>query len=61
MKAEPLWADIYIRFREEDFGRLPLPGADVISAQGKVKTFDRLDAALRYISKLHNNHLKGPK
>lgn len=60
MKAEPLWGDIYIRFRDEDYGRVPVAGLEVI-VQNKVKVFDRLDAALRCISKLHNNHLKGIK
>ena len=60
MKADPVWADIYVRFRDEDYGRVPVAGLEVI-VQNKVKVFDRLDAALRYISKLHNNHLRGTK
>ena len=60
MKADPIWADMYIRFRDEDYGRVPVAGLEVI-AHNKVKVFDRLDAALRYISKLHNAYLKGVK
>ena len=58
MKAEPTYANIYLRFREERFGTIPLPGLE-IEHDDRVKVYTNLDAAFRHIRKLHDNNLKG--
>jgi hypothetical protein len=58
VKAEPLWGDIYLMFREEDYGRVRLPGL-MIQAGSSVRIYSDIDAALRHIRKLHDQRLKG--
>ena len=58
MQAEPTYADIYVRFREEDFGRKKVPGLEILF-EGKARICRNVDAALAYIRKLHDSNLKG--
>ena len=58
MQAEPTYADIYVRFCEEDFGRKKVPGLEVVCG-GKFLISPDVDAALAYIRKLHDDNLKG--
>ena len=58
MQAEPIYADIFVRFREEDFGRKKVPGLE-IQCGGKFLICPDVDAALAYIRKLHDSNLKG--
>ena len=57
MRAQPLYGDIYLQFREEDFGRKRLPGL-VVRTEDTLSVFDDIDAALTYIRKLHDDNLK---
>ena len=58
MQANPIYADIYVRFREEDFGRKKVPGLEV-QCGGKLLICPDVDAALNRIRKLHDLNLKG--
>ena len=58
MMAIPPFANIFIRFREEDFGRIQVPGLEV-ECEDRVRVYTNLDAAFRYIRKLHDDNLKG--
>ena len=57
MKAQPLWANIYLRFRESDYGKTPLPGFEVETVS-HFAIFNDLEAALRYVRELHDDHMK---
>ena len=61
MKAEPMFGDIYLQFREEDFGRVKLPGFVVLSGMRRRRVFTDAKRALTYIRKLHDDNLKGTK
>ena len=58
MMAIPPYGDIFLRFREKDFGRTHLPGLEV-EHEGRTRIYLSLDAAFRYIRKLHDDNLKG--
>lgn len=58
MKAIPPWGHIYLRFRDGDYGRWPLPGLEIEHA-GQVCSFRSITAALTHIRKLHDANLKG--
>jgi hypothetical protein len=59
VRADAQWGHIYVRYRDEDFGRIPLPGLWVESLNGERREFKNLDAAFRHIRKLHDQRLKG--
>jgi len=59
MKADPKFGDIYILFRDRDYGREPVPGAWVDVNYGERREFKTIDAALDYIRNLHDQRLKG--
>lgn len=58
MKALPTHADIFLRFRDEDFGRRKVPGLEVETDGGGVRSFENLRYALAYIKQLHDDNLK---
>ncbi len=58
MQAIPIYADIYVRFREKDFGRTKVRGLEVLHEE-KWRVYPSVDAALAYIRKLHDLNLKG--
>ena len=57
MQAEPIYADIFVRFREKDYGRTKVPGLEVFH-DDKWRIYPSVDAALAYIRKLHDSNLK---
>ena len=57
VKAEPTYANIYLRFRDRRFGTVVVPGFEV-EYDDKTRTYESPDAALRYIRKLHDDNLK---
>ena len=59
MRAKPLYGDIYLQWREAEFGRVSLPGLIVLTEDDEVQTreFSTIEAALAYIRKLHNQRL----
>ena len=57
MKAEPTYANIYLRFRDRRFGTVSVPGFEV-EHDDKTRTYESPDAAFRYIRKLHDDNLK---
>jgi len=62
MRADPPWADIYLQFREADFGRVAMPGLTIIRAEDeRPREFKSLSEALKYITNLHDQRLKGTK
>ena len=58
MMATPPFANIFIRFREEQFGKVSVPGLEVEHDE-RTRIYINLDAAFRYIRKLHDDNLKG--
>lgn len=58
MKAILPGGDIHLRFREEDFGRVAVPGLEVETDDGKVRVYEKIDSAFAYIRKLHDDNLK---
>lgn len=59
MKAQPLFGDVYVRWREADFGRIALPGAHVLTVSRPSREFKSIAQALDYIKQLHDQRLKG--
>jgi len=58
MKALPPFGDIYLRFREEDYGRIRLPGVE-LQTGSKVRVYEDIEDAIQRIRELHDNRLKG--
>ena len=58
MQAEPIYADIYVRFREKNYGRTKVPGLEVFH-DDKWRVYPSVDTALNRIRKLHDDNLKG--
>jgi hypothetical protein len=56
MRANPPNADLYLQWRETDFGRTALPGLR-IETEETAREFSSIEAALKHIRTLHNQRL----
>lgn len=61
MRAEPPWGDLYLQFRDADFGARPFPGLIIVRDGYPPREYSELDAAFDFIRKLHDQRLKGTK
>ena len=59
LRANPPFGDIYLQFRERDYGRIPLSGFIIIQGStGELHEFKELSAALEHLTFLHNQRLE---
>ena len=56
MRALPPFADLYLQWREADFGRKALPGLRIDDEQ-VVLVFTKIEPALDHIRFLHNQRI----
>lgn len=63
MRADPPYGDILLQYREEDFGRVRVPGFRVIVEEDEYlsREFEELSEVFAYLTKLHDQRLKGTK
>ena len=58
MRANPPYADIYLQWREADFGRKALPGATITDDEGNIfYESAKIDNVLKYIKLAHNQRI----
>ena len=56
MRALPPFADLYLQWREADFGRKALPGLQIETEEATV-VFTKIEPALDHIRFLHNQRI----